>query len=88
MKIKMAHLREQGIDFAVFGADARNRTNSGRDALLADLTAQARLSGLKVDKAALQYGHGSRLQFYGSSDLVRFLASAGGVHRWTHEVTA
>jgi hypothetical protein len=87
MQIQMAHLREQGIDFAVFDADSRLGTSAARADLLSSLTAKARLSGLKIDKAALQYMEGRRLQFFGTRDLVEFLATLGGVHRWTHQLT-
>lgn len=82
----MAHHQDQGINYAVFGADARSRTDSARASLLADLTREARHSGLKVEKSALQFRSGGRLQFYGTPDLVKFLASIGGVNRWTHEL--
>lgn len=87
MTIKMAHLRAQGIDFAVFGADARSGMSSDRAGLLADLMIRARNSGFKVDKAALAYTRGRRVEFYGTPDLVKYLASMGGVPRWTHTIT-
>jgi len=86
VQINMAHLREQGIDFAVFDADARAQTNHARADLLAQLTIEARRSGLKVDKAALAYSHGSRIEFYGTPDLVRYLAN-GWTPYWTHTLT-
>ena len=85
MNIKMAHIREQGISFAVFAADATTRTNSGRSQLLASLVREAEGSGLKVDKAALCYQRGRNLEFYGTPDLVRFLSNRGRP-RWTHEL--
>ena len=84
MKIQMAHLRDQGIDFAVFAADAPSRTNTAREELLWDLSRRARASGLAVDKAALAFRDGGRQRFYGTPDLVRYLASMGGISRWTH----
>lgn len=87
MKVQMAHLREQGINFAVFDADARSGNNSDRAALLAQLTVAARGSGLRVDKAALAYARYGRIEFYGTPDLVRFLAQLGGVPDWTHTIT-
>lgn len=86
MTIDLAHLRHQGIDFAVFAADARSGTDRGRDELLRDLVFAARQRGLKVDKAALAFRHGARVRFYGTPDLVRFLSSMG-VPRWTHTIT-
>lgn len=87
MKIQLAHLREQGVDFAVFNADSRCGTNRGRDRLLADLSAAARRSGLRVGKSALAYERFGRLEFYGTPDLVRFLSAAGWLPQWTHTIT-
>lgn len=87
MRVQFAHLREQGINFAVFDADARSGRNSDRAVLLARLTAAARGSGLRVDKAALAYDSGGAVNFYGTPDLVQFLAELGGVPCWTHTIT-
>lgn len=81
-KIRMAHVRIQGIDVAVFQANAADNTDSGRADVLADLTAAARAQGLRVQKSALAYGN----RFYGTPDLVRYLANGGGI-RWTHTLT-
>jgi len=81
--IRMAHLRTQGIDFAVFAADAPTRNQSARNRLLADLTAAARRTGLRVDKAALAFSEGGRRTYYGTPDLVRYLSNHGISH-WTH----
>ena len=86
MQIRVAHLRTQGIDFAVFDADATSRLDSDRAELLVRLTAEARANGLKVDKSALAFRQGSQNRFYGTPDLVRFLAN-NGVPRWTHTIT-
>lgn len=86
MKIEFAHLRHQGIDFAVFAADASTATNTARAKLLADLASAARRQGLKVDKAALAYRNGGRTEFFGTPDLVRFLSNTG-VPSWTHTLT-
>lgn len=86
MKINVAHIHHQGIDFAVFDADARSRTNSARAQLLRQLAATARANGLKVDKAALAYGSSRRIEFFGTPDLVRFLANTG-LPPWTHTLT-
>lgn len=83
MQIEMAHLRDQGIDFAVFNADATNHSESGRQTLLTQLVAVARRNHLKVDKAALAFDEFGRIQFFGTPDLVRYLASRGVPH-WTH----
>lgn len=83
MRIQMAHLRDQGIDFAIFAADAANHTDTGRQVLLSQLVAKARATRLRVDKAALAYQEAGRTRFFGTPDLVRYLASRG-VPRWTH----
>lgn len=83
MKIRMAHLRDQGIDFAVFAADAPSRLDSDRDRLLADLTRRAKAAGLQIDKSALTFTQHGRTRYFGTPDLVRYLAGRG-VGRWTH----
>jgi hypothetical protein len=83
MRINFAHIHEQGIDFAVFDADSRDRTSTGRSATLARLTMAARAEGLKIDKAALAFAEFGRPTFFGTPDLVRFLSN-NGVPRWTH----
>jgi len=86
MQIRFAHLRTQGINFAVFATDARSRMDSDRAELLFDLVAKARAEGLRVDKAALAYTEGGRTRFYGTPDLVRFLAN-NGISQWNHTMT-
>lgn len=86
MKIRLAHLRDQGIDFAVFEADAPSRRDEDRGELLSELVIRARANGLKVDKAALTFTEARRTKFYGSADLVKYLVSRGGIRRWTHEI--
>ena len=90
MRISMAHLRERStsggwINFAVF--DGRSTTGTAADnaELLAQLTASARSSGLKVDQSALAFMQSGRPTFYGSKTLVDYLARVG-VPRWTHTV--
>lgn len=90
MKINLAHIREKSttggwIDFAVFDAKATSGGSSGNDTLLAQLTAQARDNGLKVDQSALAYKQGSRIMFHGDKNLVDYL-SKSGVPRWTHTI--
>ncbi len=84
MKINMAHLRDQDISFAIFETDAPSRTKHDRDALLHQLIGQARLSGLRVDKAVLAFTEFGQLTFYGTPDLVRFLVARPSALRWTH----
>jgi hypothetical protein len=83
MRIEMAHLRDQGIDFAVFNADATNHSDSGRLTLLNQLIVRARRNRLKVDKAVLAFEEFGEVKFFGTPDLVQYLASRG-VPRWTH----
>lgn len=89
MRVKMAHLRERStsgswINFAVFEAGSTNSNNAG---LLAQLTASARSSGLRVDQSALAFQSGNRVQFYGDKNLVGYLAR-GWVPAWTHTINA
>jgi len=83
MRIDVAHLQAQGINFAVFAADASDGTNQGRQKLLGQLMAKARRNNLRVDKAALAFQQSGRTTFFGTPDLVRYLSSRG-VPRWTH----
>ena len=83
MTINVAHLRTQGIDFVVADADATTGLESDRNALLSRIVTIARRSGLKVQKAALAFSDGGRLTYFGTPDLVKFLAE-NGVPRWTH----
>lgn len=71
--INLAHLRDQGIDFAVFFADATNRNENTRKQVLAELVTRARHSGLKVDKAVICYEEFGRTHLLGTPDLVRYL---------------
>ena len=84
MRIQVAHLSDQGINFAVFAADAPSHTPTDRSTLLSQLVLEARRARLRVDKAALAFNEGGRTSFYGTADLVRYLASLGGVPKWTH----
>lgn len=84
--IRMAHLRTQGISFAVFAADVPSRRDVDRGELLHDLTLQARREGFRVDKSALAFSEGGRRTYYGTPDLVRYLARHGVSH-WTHTLT-
>jgi hypothetical protein len=83
VRIQMAHLRDQDINFAVFAADAARPHRQGRQVLLAELVAKARDNRLRVDKAALAYQEAGRTRFFGTPDLVKYLASRG-VPSWTH----
>lgn len=87
MQVNLAHLRNQGIDFAVFEADAQSRLDSDRAGVLQQLVFSARRAGLKIDKAALAFRQGNRIAFYGAADLVRYLQRRG-VPRWTHTIDA
>jgi hypothetical protein len=86
MDINIAHLRTQAIDLVVADVDAASRSSRDRDAILRRVWVAARRAGLKVDKAALPFVENGRPAFYGTPDLVRFLANRG-VPRWTHTIT-
>lgn len=90
MRINFAHLRERSttggdINFIVFEANATSGTDSGRSEVLHDLTMRARRQGLRVDQSALAYSEHGRIRFYGSRNLVDYLAKRG-VPRWTHSM--
>lgn len=90
MTINFAHLRDRStnggyINFAVFEADANNRSNQGRALLLQQLTEAARQQNLRIDKTALAFSENGQIKFYGSTDLVNYLANSG-VPRWTHQL--
>lgn len=92
MKINFAHIREQSIsggwiDFAVFEARASSNTDSANAKALAQLTAKARMSGLKVDQSALVYSEGGHIKFYGTRNLIEYLSRAG-LPSWTHSMEA
>ena len=86
MQINFAHLRERAVsggevNFAVFEANATSNTDSARASVLADLTARARSSGLRVDQSALAFRQNGRLRFYGTRTLVDYLSHPGRLHR-------
>ena len=90
MKINLAHLREKSttggwIDFAVFDAKSRSGSDKDNASLLAELTAKAIASGLKIDQSALAYRQGGRNRFYGDKNLVDYL-SRHGIPKWTHSI--
>lgn len=89
MKINLAHLREHSssggwIDFAVFDAKSSSG-DSGNATLLAQLTAKARASGLKIDQSALVYNNNGQIRFYGTKTLVDYLSRIG-VPSWTRTI--
>ena len=86
MTIKLAHVRIQTLNCMVFEADSPARTPAARSQLLSQLTAKARQQGLAVDKAALAFAEAGQIRFFGSEDLVRYLAQRG-VPRWTHTLS-
>jgi hypothetical protein len=92
MQINMAHINAPAaaggtIDYAVFDARSKSGTNADNDAVLAQLTNNARLAGLKVDQSALAYSEGGRVRFWGTPTLVRHLAECG-LPQWTHTINA
>jgi hypothetical protein len=64
MQVNFAHLRDQGIDFAVFDADARTHARPDRVRLLMQLAAAVRSHGHKVDKAALAFAESGNVKFW------------------------
>lgn len=91
MQINVAHLRAPAsnggdINFAVFEARANSNTDVARSSILADLTAKARNSGLRVDQSALAFNENGRIKFFGSKHLVDYL-SHRGVPSWTHKLS-
>jgi len=92
MRINLAHLRERAasggwVNFAVFDARSSSGSRDDNARLLAQLTAQARASNLRVEQSALAFNSGGRLQFFGSPPLVDFL-SKNGIPGWTHTIDA
>ena len=87
MQISMAHINIQGVNVAVFAARPNSTSNASLGEVLASLTTKARLSGLRVEKSALAYTENGRTRFWGTPDLVKYLATAG-VPRWTHTIDA
>lgn len=84
-QVSLAHVRIQGVNCAVFAADAAVHTRSARANLLAQLATAARHAGLRVDKAALAYVEFGRRVYFGAPDLVQYLSSAG-LPAWTHSI--
>jgi hypothetical protein len=90
MKINLAHIRERSttggwIDFAVFDAKSTSGSDSGNATLLSQLTAKARGSGLKIDQSALAFSENGHIKFYGTKNLVDYLANHG-LPQWTHQI--
>lgn len=88
MRIDLAHLREKStsggwLSVAVFAAKSNSGNNS---ALLSQLVARTRASGLRVDKAALTFKQNGRIRFYGDEDLVKLLSQRGSVFQRTHTI--
>jgi hypothetical protein len=75
------------IDFAVFDAKSSSGSDSDNKTLLGQLSAKARLAGLKIDQSALAYEKNGRIRFFGSKNLVNYLSN-NGVPQWTHEIDA
>lgn len=90
MKINFAHIRERAtnggsIDFAVFDAHSTSNSESANARVLAQLTAKARIAGCKIDQSALAFNENGRLKFFGSKNLVSYLAHSG-LPQWTHSI--
>lgn len=92
MRVNLAHLRERArsggwVNFAVFDARASSGSRDDNARLLAQLTARARGSNLRIDQSALAFSSGGRIQFFGSPPLVDYL-SKSGLPGWTHTIDA
>ncbi|WP_305824876.1 hypothetical protein [Massilia brevitalea] len=90
MKINLAHIRARAtngghIDFVVFEAKSSSGGDTANSQLLAQLTARAQASGLKVDQSALAYSENGRIRFFGSRNLVDHLSKIG-LPSWTHSI--
>lgn len=73
MRVELAHVRIQGVDVAVFDAKPISNSDPARQALLGQLTARARIAGLRVQKSALAYVQDGEVYFFGTPDLVAYL---------------
>ena len=87
MDIDFAHVRIGSASVAIFDADAQDRTHHGRQQVLADLTARARMNKLRVDRSVLVFTQNGRQMYFGDPDLVRYLSQSSIVLRWTHRLT-
>ena len=89
MRIEFSHLREMSttgryVDFAIFNAKPNNNTESGRAALLAQLTiAAVQALDLKIDVAGLIYSEHGQVKSWGHPFVVDFL-NKRGIPRTTH----
>lgn len=86
MKINLAHINIQGVNCAVFEANSNSHNHSGRSDVLQQLTVAARHQGLRIEKSVLAYRECGKLRFFGTPDLVKYLAN-GSTPRWTHTIT-
>jgi hypothetical protein len=71
----IAHITVQGVNCLVVAADATSKTDNARAQLLAQLTQCARSADLKVEKAALAFEEYGDIKYYGTWDLVEWLAN-------------
>ena len=90
MRVNFAHLHERsiaGIDinFAVFEGRSASGTPQDNALLLTRWTIAARSLQLRVDQSALAFLQNSRPCFYGSEQLVEYLATRG-VPRWNYHL--
>jgi len=90
MRINFAHLRERSttggwINFAVFDARSNSGSDSDNAAILAQLTLRAKAAGFKIDQSALAFDEHGQLKFYGSKNLVNYLAN-NWLPQWTHYI--
>lgn len=91
MQINVAHIRERAqsggwLSCCLFDARASSGTTADNTKLLAQLTAAARATNLRVDHAALAFVSSGQLQYFGSKSFIQILARRG-LPTWTHTLT-
>lgn len=91
MRIDYAHLQAPStagvVDFAVFNANAVDRTDGGRALLLDRLTVMARQTGKKIDASGLIFEEHGQVRTYGDHFVVDYLSHMG-IPAWTHWIDA
>lgn len=90
MKVPVAHFwlpgdRGQKIQCAVFGFSPHDKSNSGLSKALNQLTRAAMQEGLAIHKSALVYEQHNEERYFGTQDLVEYLAN-NGVPPWTNNL--
>ena len=86
MQVIVAYISQPSTDgsakrFVVFDARAADGNNQ---ALLRQLSENAKHAGMDFDWAALAFMQGSRVAYYGSPALTQYLVKTKWVPSWTH----